>query len=136
MSFAKKHKTNTEIFLNENAISYYLLGAYMTDGNVCTTPRYKNFSISSNDGDWMNIIKDLISPTRSLRKREKHFILKCFDLKIIDWLISYGCLPNKSLTLEIKKEIPKLYIRDFIRGIVDGDGSISICKYNKTKNNK
>ena len=130
------HQTNKEIFLNENAVSYYLLGAYMTDGNVCTTPKFKNFSISSKDGDWLDLIRALISPTKKLQIRADHFRLKIFDLEIIDWLISYGCVPNKSLTLKMEKSIPEKYIKDFIRGVVDGDGSISVCNYNKIINHK
>lgn len=128
---------NKNIFLDENEISFYLLGAYMSDGNISLIPRSKNFNIGSKDKDWLEIIRNLISKSINLQQRsDNYFILKCFDLDIIDWLVSYGCIPNKSLSLEIKKEIPKKYQKDFIRGVLDGDGSVSVCKYKKYKNNK
>ena len=132
----RKHIINKEIFLNEDAISFYLLGAYMADGNVCLTPRFKNLNIVSKDKDWLEIIRDLVSKSINLQHKNNCYTLKIFDLDILNWLTSYGCSPNKSLKLAIDKEIPKQYIRDFIRGVLDGDGSISISEYSKKKNGK
>lgn len=41
-----------------------------------------------------------------------------------------GCYPNKSLTLKFPtlEQVPAHLIRHFIRGYVDGDGSISVTK--------
>lgn len=46
----------------------------------------------------------------------------CEDLNIL------GCTPNKSLSLSFpsKQQLPEEFIRDFIRGYFDGDGSIHI----------
>ena len=54
-------------------------------------------------------------------------------------LISYGCIPNKSLVLKFPdKSIFKSedLIRHFIRGYFDGDGCISYIKYNVQNNIK
>lgn len=44
----------SDTFTNEDNISYYLLGAYMTDGSVSTKPRCKRVTITSADGDWIS----------------------------------------------------------------------------------
>lgn len=46
-------------------------------------------------------------------------------------LIKLGCIPRKSLKLKFpnKKQVPKRFIRHFIRGYFDGDGYVCICKY-------
>lgn len=47
---------------------------------------------------------------------------------ICESLDELGCTPNKSLTLRFpnEKQLPKKFIRDFIRGYFDGDGCISL----------
>lgn len=43
--------------------------------------------------------------------------------KLIQDLMKFGMRPNKSLNLEFP-DVPRKYLRDFIRGIFDGDGSV------------
>lgn len=47
--------------------------------------------------------------------------------KIISWFIDNKLTPAKSLTVEAPS-IPKEYIKDFLRGVIDGDGSIMFKK--------
>lgn len=45
-------------------------------------------------------------------------------------LINLNCTPRKTLTLEYPDDkIPKEYVKDFIRGYFDGDGSVSFSEY-------
>lgn len=133
-----KHTVNYDTFLAENDISYYLLGAYMTDG--CISPTSKNsyqVSITSVDNDWMEKIRDVIVPTKPVGKEVNNAYRFYFGDKIMaEWLISYGCTPKKSKTIRLIKDIPSEYHPDFIRGLVDGDGSICVFDYKKIKNNK
>ncbi len=45
------------------------------------------------------------------------------SVQLWDWLVSIGFTPNKSLTIGAI-EIPDEYFIDFLRGHLDGDGSI------------
>lgn len=133
-----KHEVNYDAFLSENDISYYLLGAYMTDG--CVFAKSKNsysISISSIDRDWLEKIRDIIVPTKSVGKRKNNANEFAFGDKIMaEWLISYGCIPKKSKTIRLVKDIPAEYHADFIRGLVDGDGCITVFNYKKVKKEK
>ena len=133
-----KYTFNKEIFLLENDLSFYLLGAYMTDGNINDKKHHISFSLSSIDEDWLINIRNIISPEKPIYqdKERKCYTLATSNIDVINWLISYGCTPNKSKTLKIEKEIPDEYKRDFIRGVLDGDGSISFSPYKKIKNGK
>lgn len=133
---ARKYIVNQNSFLQEDDISFYLLGAYMTDGCISDQKRHINFSISSKDEEWIENIKNNVCPTKPIWIDENCFVFAASDIDCINWLISYGCTPRKSKTLKIEKEIPKEYYRDFIRGVMDGDGSISTSLYKKIKNNK
>ena len=54
--------------------------------------------------------------------------------KMVEDLGQYGIIPNKTKKLKINWEkIPSEYLRDFIRGFLDGDGCYS---YSKTKSNR
>lgn len=129
--WAKKYNDNCDVFLNEDAVSYYLLGAYMTDG--CVSSKANSVSLCSKDKDWLEAIRNLICKDRPLEKDKNSncWTFKIYEVKIIDWLKSKGCTSRKSLNLKFPK-VPKKYLPDFIRGVIDGDGSISYDKYKRT----
>ncbi len=133
---ARKYAVNKSALLAENDISFYLLGAYMSDGNISIKPRSKYFKICANDGDWISLIRDKICPDKPIYNESACSTLQVNDIECINWLVSYGCTPNKSYNLNLEKPIPEEYQRDFIRGVLDGDGSISRCQYVKKKNGK
>lgn len=120
---------NTQALTNEDDISYYLLGAYISDGNVDNTLR--RASISSIDEQWINDIKNIISPNATISRKEKSFIFRFSNLQMITWLINNQCIPKKSTTVKFP-DMPEKFLPDFIRGIFDGDGSVSYKLY---KNN-
>ena len=120
---------NSYAFTNEDDVSFYLLGAYMTDGcMLCNKYSYK-IQLTSKDEDWLLSIRDMVVPKKPLHPPSNN--RSVYDLRFTDqqsymWLMKYGCVPRKSTTLKVSHDIPKQYIPDFIRGCIDGDGSISI----------
>jgi hypothetical protein len=119
-----KYNYNTKAFTQNNALSYYLLGAFITDGNV--KRNLEACSISSNDGDWLRLINNVVSQQNicKSRKYSKCKTLTIYNKEICSWLVSNECVPNKSLKVKFPN-MPDKYFRDFIRGCMDGDGSIS-----------
>lgn len=134
----RKYIVNSNIFLDENDISFYLLGAYMTDGNICDTKHHLSFSLKSKDFEWIESIKNTLCPTKPIyfSKESDCCSIDLSDMDSMNWLMSYGCTPCKSKTLKLAKDIPTKYHADFIRGLIDGDGSISYAPYTKTKKGK
>jgi hypothetical protein len=128
----KKHKTNDTIFTSENDISFYLLGAFITDGNI-SVDNNENYrlSICSKDIEWISVIRNLIVPDAIIHKNNECYELRFRSETIKNWLISYGCTPHKSKTVQLMKPIPNQYIPDFIRGVIDGDGCICASHYTK-----
>jgi len=123
----KSYECNSKVFTDENALSYYLLGAYMSDGNV--EKNTNRIGIISKDKEWIESIRDLISPDSPLQvsNEGRTFIFRFSSKKVRDWLIKNECVPCKSLICKMPN-VPKQYFRDFVRGIFDGDGSVS-CKF-------
>jgi hypothetical protein len=116
------------IFTDETALSFYFLGLYITDGNVYLKHGYE-VSIKSIDVSLLHAIAKLVCPTKSLVKIKNS---NCFKLSfncqaIAEWLVSYGCVPNKTKIVKFPT-IPEKYYPDLIRGLLDGDGSIGFYK--------
>jgi hypothetical protein len=122
----KRYNHDLDVFYREDALSYYLLGAFITDGCVHLRkdkPNAKICSLASKDRDWVESIRDTICEGMPIQKDENVFILRIHSTELCDWLISKGCTPRKSLTLAMPS-VPGKYLPDFVRGCFDGDGSI------------
>lgn len=121
-----KYNHNISAFTNNDSVSYYLLGAYITDGCVFANGTGSFAAeIKSKDKDWILLIRDIVS-TNMMPKKIKNS--SCYRLRIINkqiasWLINNNCVPRKSLIVRLP-QIPDMYFSDFIRGCMDGDGSI------------
>lgn len=123
---------NTECFTQENDVSYYLLGAFLTDGCM----KSDRVCLSSKDRDWLESIKDLICKDLKIKKDGKNcYRLSIYNKIIREWLFSHGCIPNKSLILSVPK-VPEQFLPDFLRGCIDGDGTIAHKQYKRMRGSK
>lgn len=121
----KKYIYNLDIFNKEDDISYYLLGVFITDGCVYrNNPTTYACQLSSCDESWLNNIKNIIGTNLKLHKfRENYYGIRICQNNIAQWFINHGCLPKKTYNVEVP-DIPDLYLKDFFRGCIDGDGSL------------
>jgi len=130
-----KYPINYDSFLKEDSFSFYLLGVWYSDGNVFER-KYSYFcGLTSKDKEWLEAVRDVICPNKPLYKNRTCFSLNIAGKEFFDWLNSWGCIPNKSLVLKFPLNIPDKYLPDFIRGLIDGDGSVYIYETN-VKNKK
>jgi hypothetical protein len=115
----------------------YVVGLIVTDG--CLSSDLRNIAFTSKDieqiGNLIRILKlkNKIGFTRN--KKSEAYRINISNVQFYDWLLKIGLTSNKSLTLG-KIKIPDKYFVDFLRGHLDGDGSINtyIDKYNAKKN--
>lgn len=128
---SRKYDYNFTIFKYDCNISYYLLGAFMTDGCIYISkdrPNRKHITLTSKDKDWLEMINNYVCPAKPILKHGKNcFRLMYCSTELADWFISKGCGARKSLTLQFP-EVPTQFLPDFIRGCWDGDGSLSFTK--------
>lgn len=124
-----KYNYNSNVFFKEDHISYYLLGLYITDGNIYCGKKNTQYcsEIKLIDHDMISIIRDLICPSKPIEKvpNSNCYRFRIHNKNIINWFISKGCTPNKTKTVNFPT-IPIKYLSDFLRGLVDGDGSIGL----------
>lgn len=119
---------------------FYILGLWFADGTI---HKYKDnckmLSLSLNIDDI--VLVEQIKSEIKLNKQTYIYIDKRYKNKgqakidiyseeMYDDLVSFGCIENKSLIIKFP-EIPDEFKKDFVRGYMDGDGSIFIDKRNK-----
>lgn len=137
-----KRKTNRPT-LNVNEFYFrrwspnmtYILGFIFADGNITkvTHNGYSDklgFGIHQKDIDILQKIKQELSAEQALSISGDYVHLSIFSQVIVDDLKKLGITYRKSFRKNRGRipNIPWKYTRHFIRGIVDGDGSISLNK--------
>jgi hypothetical protein len=70
--------------------------------------------------------------THPIKIQGKYLYFRIYNKRIAHRLIELGCIPRKSLVLRFPK-LPKKYLKHFVRGYFDGDGSIHFNKPNVIK---
>ncbi len=128
--------------INWNKKIAYIVGLITTDGNLSKDLRH--ICLTSTDIQLLNTYKiclhtknKIIFNSPGSISKSKAYKVNISDVCLYDFLLKIGLFPKKSLTLGTLK-IPKNYFRDFLRGHLDGDGSIIYFKdyYNTYKNPK
>lgn len=114
----------------------YVLGFWFADGYMRKEKSYR-VSFTSNDREIIEQIRHVTKSSNPIytNKRDKSLTLVIHSKKIYKKLTRLGGLRGKSLKI-VFPEIPSKYIKDFIRGYFDGDGSVFYVNYLSTKDRK
>lgn len=145
-----KETTYSKIYFDENFFTkwsdkmVYVLGLIYTDGTIFKPERktQKAFGILSfaqKEKELVEKILNLMSCNAKIKyiKQRKYtnttagelYLFSITNNMLYEQLTKLGLTPNKSLSMTFP-EIPDEYIRHFIRGCWDGDGSVYIEKRN------
>jgi len=125
----RKHTVNEKYFPHWSERMAYLLGFIYADGNIAwdSAKGYYSLTItaSEKDKDHLEKIRKVLQSTKPLLYGEstKSYRLIVNNKKICRRLMKLGVFPRKSLIIKFPQILQK-YIRSFIRGYIDGDGSV------------
>jgi len=115
----------------------YVVGLIATDGNLSGNGR--SVSITSKDLDLLETVRACLGLRTEMSPVKGGYGTTCYrvqgsDRRFYRWLLGIGLTPAKSLTLG-PLDIPDEYFADFLRGCIDGDGSIVtyVDRYNTPK---
>lgn len=120
----RKHKINEDFFKQMTSNSAYILGLICADGNVSKTSNAISICLHKDDSYLLEDISSVMSSSYSVRFDKNMSTLGVESKPLHEDLVKLGIMPNKSKTIEAP-EIPEKYMPDFIRGVIDGDGSVS-----------
>ncbi len=130
----KRNRQKPRIQVNEDYFSHwsssmaYILGFILADGCIINGT-YKGYSdslkfgVQCRDIDILEKIKLELSSNHKISKGNNAAHFTITSQKIVDDLKRLGIKYRKSLNENVPK-VPNVYNKDFIRGVVDGDGSI------------
>src|SRR3989338_5295989 len=110
---------------------WYLVGLITSDGNL--SPDGGHIDITSNDYIFLSKIKNSTGIKNKIgvkygENNRKAFRIQIANRNFYDFLVSIGLTKNKSLTVGAIK-VPDPFFVDFLRGLIDGDGSIRSWKH-------
>ena len=130
-------KRLSKVKISWNTDFAYAIGLIVTDGNLSKDGRHMN--MTSKDLEMIDNFKKCLGlnnkvgrKSRSDSKDKKYFQVQFGDRNFYDFLLSLGITPTKSKTIGALA-IPDLYFADFLRGCIDGDGSIVVTKHPESK---
>lgn len=119
----------------DNEEKAYLLGLFFTDGSVCLDKQRSpmiRLTLKISDVSLLLQIKEIFNSNSKLiyrKEKGKETITLGFrSQKMADDLAKYGIIPKKTYLTKKLPEVPKELIKHFIRGLLDGDGSIYYSK--------
>jgi len=113
----------------------YAIGLITTDGCLSRDGRHIDFT--SKDKELVLKFRECLGVANKIgikfRGNDNYQKTKCFriqlgDINFYEFLVSIGLKPAKSKTLS-DLNVPDKYFGDFLRGCIDGDGSIGTFKH-------
>lgn len=118
-------KKRNELFFSGSNL-WYLVGLIASDGNLSRDGRHVD--ITSKDPEFLEELKQVLRLTNKVgvkygRNHKKAFRIQIGNKNLYELLLSIGLSQKKSLTIGALK-IPDEFFVDFLRGLIDGDGSI------------
>jgi len=128
-------KVNEHYFKKWSSNMAYILGFIFADGGIVKITHNGSsdklaFGQHKKDIDILRKIKQELSAEQALSIGKECVYFAIYSQIIVDDLKKLGISYRKSFRKSPGKipNIPQKYIRDFIRGLIDGDGGISINK--------
>ena len=124
-----------DIYWNRNFV--YGIGLIATDGCLSSDGRHIEFT--SKDLELVTHIKGAFKLTNKITQKsrggsieKKYHRIQFGNVQLYNFLINIGLSPKKSHTLGALR-IPKYFLADFLRGVIDGDGSIGYFMHPESK---
>ena len=106
----------------------WVVGLMASDGNLASTGHA--LSLTSNDVDLLVLVRSILGLDNAIGRVRGGWGTACHRLQWRDrafhtWLVAIGLTPRKSLTSG-PLAVPDQYFADFLRGCIDGDGTILV----------
>ena len=113
----------------------YIVGLLATDG--CLSRDRRDIILTSRDRELVETYLSLLGrPIKytvgRTRRGKRAYYAQFSDVAFYDWLLARGLTPRKSLSLGAI-DVPDAHLISLARGLLDGDGSISIFRNRPTR---
>lgn len=134
----RKHFYKEDIFKKiDTAEKAYWIGFITADGYINEKKHFMRIKLQERDKNHLNKFVKFIKGDKGMIKYEYHNITgnKQYYVEVngkdfINSLVSLGIRQGKSTNEQWCKQVPEKYLKDYIRGIIDGDGCIDVKRKN------
>jgi len=127
---------NDRFFNTWNNETAYILGLLITDGCLSRAKKGSyRISLCLNDKELLKKVADAMGSKHAItlsRHQEGLHVFIFGRRRLVEDLMILGMKPRKSLDIKFP-DVPTQYLRDFIRGVFDGDGCVYYRTGSKTK---
>lgn len=147
-NMGKYHVNNNYFSCIDNEWKAYWLGFLYADGCNDMSSCCIRLRLQARDVGHIQSFKDSLQSDAPIKKITSHphmvngrlvgateqYEINVCNLQLCQQLNSLGCVPNKTYVLQFPSynQVPKRFMRHFIRGFLDGDGWISYNEKEKT----
>lgn len=115
----------------------YWLGFLYADGAISSSRNTIELSLKSTDIHHLEKFRDALgfSKDKHIFQDDIRCRIEITNKHLKQSLIKLGCVPRKSLVLTFPSQeiLPQKFLYDFIRGYIDGDGSVMIGKNHRNE---
>ena len=133
---SRKYRLDESFFDTWSPVTAYVLGFWFADGYMRIEKSYR-ILFTSNDKQILKDIRKVLRSSHPIRKakRDNSFNISFHSKRLYRKLERLGGLRRKSRGM-VFPSVPKEYLRDFVRGYFDGDGSVFFVEYIRTKDKR
>lgn len=133
---SRKYNLNENFFNSWTSAMAYVLGFWFADGYMRKEKSYR-VTFSGKDRDiFVQILQEIKSNHPiSLDVKKSCYSISLCSKKLYQDLVKLGGMRCKSKVIGFPT-VPKKFLRDFIRGYFDGDGSVFFVEYIRTKDKR
>lgn len=113
----------------DSPMKAYILGFFAADGNLLARFHRITIELAAKDTALLSLIRDELVPGGNIRTRFRNgferVLLAFTSQQMFDDLVVLGVTPVKSFTIDWPNNLSECYDREFILGVLDGDGHIT-----------
>ena len=128
----RKYTLDLDPFFKDSPDKYYWLGVLSTDGNIGNKEARIRLEIKDTDIDLLYKLKDFCLSNGPITYRTNNKNCHCASFcinsaKLKRYLAEYNIVPNKTKTFTMPLDkIPQEFLWHYVRGLMDGDGCITL----------
>lgn len=133
---SRRYRLDESFFDTWSPVMAYVLGFWFADGYMRIEKSYRVL-FTSNDRQILKAIRRALRSNHPIRKtkRDRSLSISFHSKHLYGKLKELGGLRRKSQKMTFP-HTPDRYMRDFIRGYFDGDGSVFFVEYIRTKDKR
>jgi len=129
----RRYRANDSTFSDYSDETFYWLGFFAADGCIVSEHTLQ-FSLSIGDRQQVEKFRSFLQSDNRIYYNDKEARLMLTSPEIVARLAHWGITERKSKTIQFPN-LPDQYIRPFLLGYSDGDGSLGVYLYHDKKRN-